>query len=440
MLESGPAGGGLATAFFGAAAGKPEVISFDMGGTTAKACVVIDGRPSLARDYFIGSYNDGLPIHIPVLDIEEIGTGGGSIASIDEGESLRVGPRSAGAVPGPACYGRGGTEPTITDAHLVLGRLGPESMMGGRMSLDVDAARRAMRASVGERLGLEAEHVASGIIEIANGAMANAIRAVTLDQGMDPRDFVLVAYGGAGALHAAELARELGIREVVIPPTPGHFSARGMLSADLRRDVAITHFAPLADLDPEAMARIFGTIEVEGRDWFDSRGLHGDDVETVRSIDMRYVGQEHSVTIPVSAEDGGILPPERIKQAFDLLHDRMFGHAAPDETVECVTFRSSLVWPTEKVTSTAGDTGHEPGRPSGPKPGRQGMFHHSEGWVALEVLDRRSLPSDVAIVGPAVVEEDATSTLVPPGAWVSVGSLGELRIRFGSGPTTGKEQ
>lgn len=257
MMESGPAGGVVGTMALCEALDLEAAIAFDMGGTTAKASVIRRGEPSLSPDYFIGGYNEGLAIRIPVLDIVEVGTGGGSIAWLDEGGGLHVGPRSAGAEPGPVSYGRGGTEPTVTDANVVLGRLSPERFLGGEMRLNRIAAENALRERVAQPLGVELERAASGMLEIATASMANAVRRVTLERGLDPRDFTLVAYGGGGPLHAAAVAKELSIGKVVIPYAPGHFSALGMLMADLRRDYVQTLFARLDDLKMDELEAQF---------------------------------------------------------------------------------------------------------------------------------------------------------------------------------------
>ena len=240
-------------------------IAFDMGGTTAKASVIRRGEPSLSPDYFIGGYNEGLAIRIPVLDIVEVGTGGGSIAWLDEGGGLHVGPKSAGAEPGPASYGRGGTEPTVTDANVILGRLSPENFLGGEMRLDRNAAEAALRERLAQPLDVTLERAAAGMLQVATSAMANAVRHVTLERGLDPRDFTLVAYGGGGPLHAASVAKELSIGKIIIPHAPGHFSALGMLMADLRRDYVQTLFERMDDLEMNELEAQFKTFEAEGR-------------------------------------------------------------------------------------------------------------------------------------------------------------------------------
>ncbi len=287
LMESGPAGGVVGTMALCEMLDLEAAIAFDMGGTTAKASVIRRGEPSLSPDYFIGGYNEGLAVRIPVLDIVEVGTGGGSIAWLDEGGGLHVGPRSAGAAPGPASYGRGGTEPTITDANVVLGRLSPERFLGGEMRLNREAAEIALRERVAQPLGVELERAASGMLEIATASMANAVRRVTLERGLDPRDFTLVAYGGGGPLHAAAVAKELSIGKVIIPHAPGHFSALGMLMADLRRDYVQTLFARLDDLKMDELEAQFRKLEAEGREALESSGIAPDRIVFERAADMR---------------------------------------------------------------------------------------------------------------------------------------------------------
>src|SRR6185312_1472831 len=263
MMESGPAAGVVGSSALSSSFGTDNLICFDMGGTTAKACVVREGKTSLSTDYFVGGYNEGLVIRVPVIDVKEVGTGGGSLAWIDEGGGLHVGPESAGAMPGPACYAQGGTRPTVTDANLLMGRLSADRFLGGRMRLDQDAAERAIHSAVGDPLHMEILDAASGIIAIANATMANAVRAVTTERGLDPRDFSLVAYGGAGPMHAVEVARELAIRRVIVPVSPGHFSAVGMLTADLRREYVRTHFCQFADERLGELETICEELEAE---------------------------------------------------------------------------------------------------------------------------------------------------------------------------------
>ncbi|MFI5268770.1 MAG: hydantoinase/oxoprolinase family protein, partial [Chloroflexota bacterium] len=314
MMESGPAGGVVGTMAICDALGLDAAISFDMGGTTAKACVIRRGSPDLSPDYFVGGYNEGLAIRIPVLDIKEVGTGGGSIAHIDQGGALHVGPESAGAEPGPVCYSRGGTEPTITDADVALGRISPEQFLGGEMRLDFDAAVRAIRGKVAEPLGLSLERAADGMLAIGIASMANAVRAVTTERGLDPRDFTLVAYGGGGPPHAVAVARELAIRRVIIPQAPAHFSAFGMLLADLRRDYVLTHFTKLADLDMAELEGLYQGLEQQGLQALTEAGIKPEQSVFERAADMRYVGQEHSVAINVPGKVDAEEVREQIKK------------------------------------------------------------------------------------------------------------------------------
>lgn len=432
LLESGPAGGVVGTSALCRQLDLERAIAFDMGGTTTKACVVAEGEASLAPDYFVGGYNDGLAIRIPVLDIKEIGTGGGSIAAADDAGALSVGPTSAGALPGPACYGRGGTQPTITDAHAVLCHFGEDSLLSGEMKLDVAAARAAIDEGVATPLGLDTDAAAAGILAIANVAMANAVRAVTLDRGFDPRDFVLIAYGGAGPLHAVAVARELAIERVIVPPSPGHFSARGMLMGDLRREYVVTRFMPLASTGPAQLGSLFEELETPGHRWFAERGVADSEVSSLRAVEMRYFGQEHTVTVQVEESDvtGGEDLGE-LKRRFDQVHERLYGHNAPDEQAELVTFRTSLVaaLPKLRFTHREGSAGGSGARPIV----RRAILDIDEGPVDVHVWPRESLDPGAKVEGPAVVQEVATTTIIPSGTTAVVGSSGELVITVGSG-------
>jgi N-methylhydantoinase A len=430
MLESGPAGGVVGAAALSTSFGTDDLICFDMGGTTAKACVLRSGKASLSSDYFVGGYNEGLVVRVPVIDIKEVGTGGGSIAWIDEGGGLHVGPESAGASPGPASYGRGGTLPTVTDANLLLGRLSAQRFLGGRMPLDAEAATRAIKTHIAEPLGLEVHEAALGIVEIANAAMANAVRAVTTERGLDPRDFTLVAYGGAGPMHAAEVARDLSVNRVLIPNSPGHFSAVGMLMADLRREYVRTHFVPLTVATAPELDEIYGELESEARSWLAGTELPSDRITVEYSADMRYVGQEHSVNIAIASPftSNGAIPT--VKALFDAVHQQMYSHSAPEENAEIVSLRVSII-------------GHLP------KPDAQRIAFGSgniDGTAIIErrtvrfakgdarettVYDRAHLLAGDFISGPAIIQELASSTTVPIGATVTVTDFGHLLITVG---------
>jgi N-methylhydantoinase A len=421
MLESGPAAGVVATKAISDVLGLGNMICFDMGGTTAKACVLQAGAAALSSDYFIGGYNEGLAIRIPVLDIKEIGTGGGSIASVDEAGGLHVGPQSAGASPGPACYGGGGTQPTVTDAHLLLGHLAADRFLAGRMQLDTTAATRAMETHVAAPLGLDAALAAGGIIAIATAAMANAVRAVTTERGLDPRDFALVAYGGAGPLHAVDVARELAIRTVVIPQAPGTFSAYGMLTADLRREYAQTYRAPLTADGLKGTEAFFATLEREATSWLQSAGVPSEHTLLEHAIDVRYVGQNYSVTIPL--EPG--TEQAAIKTAFDGAHQQRYSHSAPEEPAEIIAARVSIVGRLSKpvLAGLASGTGT-------PAPnavlGKRSVRFDPRSETEATVYDRARLLAGDAFSGPAIVQEDGSATVVPPGVRVNVQPSGHL--------------
>ena len=314
IVESGPAAGVTAATHIGAAAGFADLISFDMGGTTAKAALVRHGRPGFSTEFEVGARGAagvghnrgrGYPIHTPVLDLVEVGAGGGSVAWADPAGIMHVGPRSAGADPGPACYGRGGREPTVTDANLVLGRLAPESFLGGRMALDPDAAWRALAQYCAEPTGLDVIAAASGIVEIVNASMVGAIRLVSVQRGYDPRDFTLVAFGGAGPLHANALADALAIPAALIPPQPGVASAVGLLLADLTHDFMLTQLTRLERADPAALTALYRGFEREGAEMIAGEALAAG-ARFVRTMDLRYVGQSYELR--VSVPDGALGP------------------------------------------------------------------------------------------------------------------------------------
>jgi N-methylhydantoinase A len=425
MMESGPAGGVVGTIALCEPLGIESAIAFDMGGTTAKACVVRRGEPSLSPDYFIGGYNEGLAIRIPVLDIVEVGTGGGSLAWLDEGGALHVGPRSAGAEPGPACYGRGGLEPTVTDANVLLGRLSPETFMGGEMQLDRAAAEQALRTRLAEPLNVDLERAASGMLEVATSSMANAVRQVTLQRGMDPRDFTLFAYGGGGPLHGAAVARELQIGTVIIPQAPGLFSALGMLTADLRRDQVQTLFARLDDIEMADVERQFQQLESEGRAALEASGRAIDRVVFERGADMRYVGQEHSVAVRVPARVGDEADREIIKRLFDDAHQLRYSHSAPEESADVVSLRVSAIGLLTKprLPAIAGGGKAPPDRAH---KGSRTVVFARYGDQKAAVYERAGLLSGNTIQGPAVIEEPAATTIVEPGDSLKVNRFGHL--------------
>src|SRR5262249_18551131 len=330
MLESGPAAGVIGTQALCHALGLKNAIAFDMGGTTAKAGVIHNGEALTTGAALIGGYDQALPVQIAMMDIFEVGTGGGSIARVEEG-GLRVGPQSAGAAPGPACYGLGGTEPTVTDANLVLGRLAADRFLGGEMRLDVEAAQRALTERVAKPLGMDVTEAADGILRIAATAMSYAVKGVTTERGLDAGDFALVAYGGAGPLHAVQGAREIGIRTVIVPPAPGVLSASGMLFSDLRYDFVRTWFTRLEDTPFAAIERVYCDLERQGRAAIAGTSIKPQKVTLKRAADMRYVGQEHAVTVDLPLKEVERQDRRAIKRLFDAMHELRYGTSAPDE-------------------------------------------------------------------------------------------------------------
>jgi N-methylhydantoinase A len=430
MMESGPAGGVVGTMALCEILDLEAAIAFDMGGTTAKACVIRRGEPSLSPDYFIGGYNEGLAIRIPVLDIVEVGTGGGSIAWLDEGGGLHVGPRSAGAEPGPASYGRGGTEPTVTDANVILGRLSPERFLGGEMRLDRNAAETALRDRLAQPLAVTIERAASGLLQVATSAMANAVRHVTLERGLDPRDFTLVAYGGGGPLHAASVAKELSIGTIVIPQAPGHFSALGMLMADLRRDYVQTLFERMDDLEMVELEDQFKKLEAEGRKALEDSGIPTDRIVFERAADMRYVGQEHAVAVRMPANIGDETAREEIKRLFDDAHELRYSHSAPGESADIVSLRVSAIGRLGKPQFPQIPQG-EKTPPATAGRGVRIVIFEGLGAVEATVYDRSKLLQGNFIGGPAIIEEAASTAVVEPGDSVTVNAFGHLVMKLG---------
>ena len=432
MVESGPAAGVIAAAHLGQALGYDQVISFDMGGTTAKAGLVQGGEPSITKDYEVGakaqsgvgaSRGAGYPIRTPVIDLVEIGAGGGSIAWVDPGGILRVGPESAGADPGPACYGRGGTRPTVTDANLLLGRLNPEYFLGGEIGLDVAAARKAIEEHCAGPLAMDPVAAANGIVEIANAAMVNALRLVSVQRGYDPRDFALVAFGGAGPAHANRLAAMIQIPVAIIPPSPGTASAMGLLVTDLKHDYATTVIERMDRVDPDALEQIFNELQVRGREALAREGLAEEAMGFRRQADLRYVGQSHELTLSLAADalDQGQM--QQILQQFHREHDRAYGFSAPGEEVELVNLRLAAVGEIAKpkMASIAQAEGEAVAKNMRPV-----YFAESEGYVECPVYDRYALGAGAVVVGPAIVEEIDSTTTIHPGYQARIGEFGHM--------------
>jgi N-methylhydantoinase A len=428
MLESGPAAGVIGTKSLCDGIGLANAIAFDMGGTTAKAGVIHGGQVLMTGNSLIGGYATGLPVQIPMIDIQEVGTGGGSIARVEAGGALHVGPESAGAQPGPVCYGLGGREPTITDANLVLGRLGADRFLGGEMKLDLAGAERALQERVAAPLGLDLIQAADGILRIAATKMSHMVRWVTTERGLDAADFSLVAYGGAGPLHAAMVARELRIAQVVIPRAPGHFSAYGMLVADLRRDFVSTWFMPLAEAPFAAMEAIYSDMEGRGRVAVAASRIAVADVAVQRAADMRYVGQEHAVTVELPRALFEPQDRDGIKAHFDAVHETRYGYSAPGEKAEIVSLRSAVTGLMRKPAFEPIATGDAVPPADAFRGSRAVYFAEAGRRVDTPSWDRARLLAGNRIAGPALIEEYASTTVVHPGDVVTVDTFGDLVI------------
>jgi N-methylhydantoinase A len=439
MVESGPAAGVIAAGALAQALGFADVISFDMGGTTAKVGMVQNGQPKVSTEYEVGSQahsplgegkGSGYPVRTPVIDLVEVGAGGGSLAWIDGGGSLRVGPQSAGADPGPVCYGRGGTHPTLTDANLALGRLNPDYFLGGEITLDAAAARAALEREIATPLGLEPLRAAEGIVEIANAGMIAAMRLVSVQRGYDPRDFVLVAFGGAGPLHANALAAELGMRTILIPPSPGVASAIGLLMTDIRHEFVATRRTLLAVCDPAELSATLASFEQQANALLAGERKQWETVSLARTCDLRYKGQSHElqVVLPAGALDAAALA--RTQAAFEEAHQRAYGYVASDDPIELVNLRLTAVgklppMPRKQLERGSGD-------PAAALKGRRTLWLRDADGAGeahdAPVYDRYALRGGDVLAGPAVVEEMDSSTVVLPGYTARTDDFGHLLI------------
>jgi N-methylhydantoinase A len=433
MMESGPVAGVIGAARVASALGHSQAISFDMGGTTAKVSLTRNGNAEISNHYYIGGYNTGHPVMLPVVDIVEVGSGGGSIAWLDGAGGLKVGPVSSGALPGPACYGHGGTKPTVTDANLILGRLGEESFLGGEMRLDRPAAIVAVQRHVAGPLEMDIHQAAVAIIRIANAHMALALRAVSVERGQDPRDFCLVASGGAGPLHGCTLARELKIPLVIIPRLPGQFSAWGMLACDLRQDYVQTLLRDYSTVAPEdiqsALTELLNTgLAALG----DLRNAKGTASAMDCRLDLRYRGQEYTVAVPLAGTSFSADDREPVAVRFHGLHRLLYGHAAPEEALELVGVRVSVHRDIEKAGFFAADANvrFDVQPTAATQAQRKVYMGERHGFLITPVYRRADLPPGAKLDGPAIIEEPASTTVVLPNDHVEVARTGEIVIEI----------
>ena len=432
MMESGPVAGMIGTGRLAQLLGLERVIGFDMGGTTAKATFITDGIAPIEEGYVIGDEFTGVPMQFPVVDIVEVGTGGGSIAWCDAIGALHVGPVSAGADPGPACYGRGANDPVITDADLVLGRLNGDRFLGGGMTLDRTLAEAAIAAKVAGPLGLDVPTAALGIVKIADNAMSLAVRAVSVNRGIDPRDTVMIAFGGAGPLHALAIAREIFIPTVIVPRLPGNFSALGMLMAEWRQDFVRTFFAPFGDIAPAFAEQAFAELRALGAAALERDGFAPGDGRFAFAADLRYRGQEH--TIPLAVSDANDLLGNAAATAlrFNEQHDKRYGHAAPDQSLEIVNLRLIVTVP--RFDAAVADLLTSPwvATEDAPESRRDVVFDDPAKPVEARVLWRPALHAGQEITGPAVIEEANSTILLHPGDRAVVHPWGHLIITLAS--------
>ena len=424
LITSGPAGGALAVQRIGHSSKRPNLLGVDMGGTSTDISLINDGELRMTTEGGIAEH----PVMLPMIEINTIGAGAGSIAWLDSIGGLHVGPRSAGAEPGPAAYGRGGTEPTVADANIVLGRLHPDRFLGGQMKLDLEAAKRAVMDKVGTPLGMSLEEAAAGIIHIANANMERAVRISSAGKGYDPRDITMVAFGGAGPLHAAALAKAAGIPTVLVPPQPGVFSAIGLVMADIRHDFVRSKVARGAEITAERLAPIYAELEAEANETLTRDGISKDQCVLQRSADFRYVGQAYEVNVPVSDGPIDAAAVSKVIQRFHDLHKRLYAHSHPDKPVEFASGRVAAIGTTSAPQmqtfgqrSSHADSGEQ----------RPVYFDETGGYEETAIYQRSRLGPGAEFSGPAVVEQVDSTTLIHPGQRVVVDELGNLLISVG---------
>lgn len=424
MIESGPVAGVVGTVFIGELVGFKNIIAFDMGGTTAKSSLLENLEPHIKREFTVL----GHPVRAPMIELEEVGAGGGSVGWIDPGGALHVGPRSAGADPGPVCYGNKGSEPTVTDANLLVGKINPEYFLGGEMKLNKRLANKAM-LELGNHFGKKPIEMANDIIEIANSHMMGGIRLVSVQKGYDPREFSLVAYGGAGPMHACALAEELGIPNVIIPNNPAHFSAWGMLLADFRHDYVQVYVEETGTADVGEINEIFDSLEDKGRETLSKEALETSPIVMLRSVDMRYVGQEH--TVNVTAPNGVWVEHQKklVENNFHSAHKKLFTFNLPNSPTEMVALRVTAIGKTKKPTLEKLERTRRTIE-SAMKGKRDVYFGQKNEVVKCRIYERRLLSPGHELHGPCIVEEQASTTVLNADQKLTVDDYGHLVIQI----------
>lgn len=416
LLLSGPSGGVLAAERVASRLGFPDVVGVDMGGTSYDVAVIRGGVRAVVGQGEI----DGLPVRVPMVDMRTIGAGGGSIASLDASGRLHVGPRSAGARPGPVCYGRGGTEPTVTDVNLVLGRLDAASFLGGEFALDVEGARAALDECVARPLGLDRDAAAAGVLAVVTARLAGAIKLSLFERGLDPRAFALMSFGGAGGLHAVEVAEELGMTSVIFPRDPSTFSAHGILQSDIVHDRARTRIVALEPGASEAVAALARELLAEGAALLEADGLPAGAQALELAADLRYRGQAFELMVPITDDELDEAGLAALRERFHALHRQRFSFDDRAEQIELVTLRLSAIG---RLGGMA--TPHAPQRGGG-RPARSRAVHLGGGWIDAPVLQQAELPAGTVLDGPAVIEQPYTTLLLPPGWRMRVAASGDL--------------
>ncbi|MEM8972559.1 MAG: hydantoinase/oxoprolinase family protein [Pseudomonadota bacterium] len=427
LIESGPAAGVIATAALGRAEGYENLIAFDMGGTTAKAGVVLDGHPRLSTEFYADRFVDGrdvggYPIMSPVIDIIEIGAGGGSLARVDRAGIIKVGPESSGAVPGPAAYGKGGERPTVTDAHVVLGHIATDGFGNEDVGIFPDCAEMAIRQHLAEPMGWSATEAALGILKLANANMAEMVRLATLRRGLDPRDFALVAFGGAGPLHAAELAREVGIPKVIVPVYPGLFSAIGTILGERRHDLVQTHLSRVTEIDTDKLSEGFGDLEKKAMELMQAEDVASDTALVLeRSIDLRFEGQLFELNIDVAAIADS--DPGSLERRFREKHEEIYGFDLPAHNVQVVNLRlvaRAPVWSNARLDQGPGDQEMTPRS--------RDVWVAADQQVNMDAFVRSALIPGTVLNGPLIIEDFGATIRVLAGQSVTVGETGTLTI------------
>ena len=425
LLESGPAAGALAAAMLGAEVGVDDLLSFDMGGTTAKLCVIAQGRPEVTYDFEVDRRyrfrkGSGLPVKTPVIEMIEIGAGGGSIARVNQLGLLKIGPESAGSDPGPVCYGLGGVQPTVTDADLTLGYLDPDYFLGGRMTLDAEAARHAIATQIAEPLGLSITEAAWGIHQLVNENMANAARVHVVERGKNPRALPVIAFGGAGPVHGYRVAELTGCSDLILPPSAGVTSALGFLVAPLAFDFVQSYYAQLDNLDWEYLNGMFSDLQRQGTELLTDSGAAPDEITHTRSVDIRYIGQGHEVRVPVASSLLGADDQQALHQAFDRVYRSLYGRSGPDVGLEALTWRVVSAGLTPAITRPRGNgRSWEQAAHKGTRPA---YFPEFTNFEDTPVYDRYRLREGDRIKGPAIIEERESTAVIGPGGALRVDS------------------